>query len=220
MASFTSVSLMSTSSWDNGSGCPIISPSRWNPIVASNLSVIENHDHAASAGESSQSFAAHYFHAIHTQYIEPWFPVSNDGWVIEQNANWPGGGCLSTSTLGAALEYDIYLPTGNISHEFVMYHGTGSAMCFVAACVNGSPIGDVDFLVGTTIFSGYVGPTEVPGGGDFSLTTIVAASTQFTPPASGGCGMHKLRIQTVYKQDNSSGYIARIGYMKVRRITI
>lgn len=145
MATFTSVSLMSTSTWNGPGGSPIISPSRWNALVASNIAVIANHNHAASAGEgASQIFSACYFPIQDVQYIYPWFPTTNNGWVIERDIRWPGGGYMATSSIGAVLEYDVSIYQGR--WNFVMFFFTGSTGGVYAASLGGSPI---VFLLGT-----------------------------------------------------------------------
>lgn len=117
MASYTSVSLMSTSTW-NISGSPIVSPSRWNPLVASNLCVIAFHDHSGSEGEGAASAVnASMFPTLDVQYIWPWFPTSSTCWVARTASNWPGNGYMATSSIGAVLEYDIYMKRTNISGE-------------------------------------------------------------------------------------------------------
>lgn len=211
MATFTSVSLMSTSAWDDGSGCPIVSPSRWNPLVASNLQVIAAHDHSASAGEgASIVFAASYFPVMDVQYIYPWFPVGNASWVIENKTGWPGMGCMSTSNLGAYIEYDLYMRSG--SWELVFIMGSGSAMGILSACIGGSALS----FGASTVADRYATGAEVPGG-SFAYNTANIASINMAPGANSGNGRKILRIQVTSKNANSSGYIGRVGYLKLRR---
>jgi len=217
MASYTSVSLMSTSAWDNANACPVVSPCRWNELVASNLCVIKLHDHAGSAGDGTASIiSASQFPAMDVQYIWPWFPTYNSGWVAEVASTWPGNGRMSTSTLGAVMEYDVYMRPGQ--WELVWMATLGSAMGAVSACIGGSHLTPFsDFTLGGKDFNAG-GAENIDG--DFTADTTTAGSVNFTygPGAEGGLarsGRMKLRFQNVVGQ--STFYENRIGFIKLRR---
>lgn len=225
MATFTSVSLMSTSAWNGPGGSPIISPSRWNALVASNLGVLANHDHSASAGEgASMVFSACYFPSLDVQYIAPWFPVENSGWVLENRVDWPGMGCISTSALGACLVYDIYIRPGTWSFSWVT--GMGGNFGFIAACIGASPIsfelGDMGDGFGTDRYLGGAGASEYvwgPGGAVSGCYTydLTYSQDNITLGANCGNGREKLKIRVTRKNDSSDGYIAKVGYIMLQR---
>ena len=228
MAAFTSVSLMSTSAWNGPGGSPIISPSRWNALVASNLAVYGNHNHAASAGEgASQIFAAINFPSLDVQYIAPWFPVENTGWIAENRTNWPGMGCMSTSTLGAKIVYDVYLRPGRWHISF--YWGGGADGGMLTAC----------FGVGTSTsvipFGEGIQP-YLPDQETWLTCTDRAISDSSTgsisyPFTSGTFGYwlaevyqvpNNGRVKLIIQTKNgtpygASGYVCRIGYMMLHR---
>lgn len=212
MASYTSVSLMSTSAWDNAGACPVVSPSVWNPLVASNLCVIKLHDHAGSAGDGIATIiSASQFPALDVQYFPPWFPTYNSGWVLEVASTWPGNGRMSTSTLGAVLEYDVYMRPGTWNVQWMSTGG--SAMGAMSASIGGSHVtpfsdyvfGGIDcFTAGTETVDGDYSPlfdNEIQG-----------VQFTYTGPKSGRM---KLRFQSVVGQ--STFYQNRIGYIKLRR---
>ena len=235
MAIFTSVSLMSTSAWNGPGGSPIISPSRWNALVASNLAVYGNHNHAASAGEgASQIFAASYFPSLDVQYIYPWFPVENTGWVMENRTYWPGMGCMSTSTLGARIAYDIYLRAGRWHLSF--YWGGGDDGGMLTACWgvgnSTSPIAlgignqpylpDVETWLTCENFGIPDSTNFYAGGVAGSISYPFVAGTNgywlaeiFQVPNNGRL---KLIIQTKNAGFyGASGYVCRIGYIMLHR---
>ena len=195
-----------------------------NPIVASNLLVIANHDHAASAGEgASQIFAASYFPSLDVQYIYPWFPVTSTSWVIENRTNWPGMGCISTSSLGAILEYDIYLRPG--TWKFSILYGTGPSGAFLGMSIGGSPLWQDGVGIGEennewvmdtfTTIEGILYSDITTG----SLTYAPVFAEGTRAMASINSGRYKLRFRVVdgtlgFK---SQGYIARIGYILVQK---
>ena len=219
MASYTSVSLMSTSAWDNANACPVVSPCRWNELVASNLCVIKLHDHAGSAGDGTASIiSASQFPAMDVQYIWPWFPTYNSGWVAEVASTWPGNGRMSTSTLGAVMEYDVYMRPGQ--WELVWIATLGSAMGAVSACIGGSHVTPFsEHVFGGVNFLTAGGPDYIDG--DFTMDGGLAAgsiSFFYGPGADGGVvrsGRMKLRFQNVVGQ--STFFENRIGFIKLRR---
>lgn len=236
MAAFTSVSLMSTSAWNGPGGSPIISPSRWNALVASNLAVYDNHNHAASAGEgASQIFSASHFPSLDVQYIYPWFPITNNGWILETSTSFPGMGQISTSTLGAVLEYDVYIRPG--TWQITILYGYGQGIW--AASLGGSPI---IFSIGGTVldtdgnwamggfsefpdaFGNFYG---TPLGNDLATASYTHDPVFFTTQqsfANIGNGRIKLKFKLIGKNYNNfsssptkEGYIARLGYMMLYR---
>lgn len=225
MPAFTSVSLMSTSAWNGPGGSPIVSPSRWNALVANNLAVIGNHNHTASAGEGASTiFSACYFPSLDVQYIYPWFPVTNTGWVMENRADWPGMGCISTSTLGAILEYDTYIRPG--TWKFSWITGQGANFGKIAACIGSSPIsfqlGDIGDGLGTDRYLAGTGASEYiygPGGAVSGCYTYSLAYNleSITIGANAGNGRTKLKFKVTGKNDDSQGYIIKIGYMMLYR---
>lgn len=214
MATFTSVSLMSTSSWDDAAGCPIVSPCRWNSMVASNIAVLANHNHSASLGEgASTPFAGSLFASMDVQYISPWFPITNVGWTPDLRSTWPGLGCMSTSTLGAVIEYPMYMRPG--TWELVMMTGLGSAMGFISASIGGSAI-NLGGIGGA--LDRYVAGAEIPSG-SVAFSSLFCASINFTLGANSGNGRTTLRINVSAKNDSSTGYIVRLGYMRIYKVS-
>lgn len=232
MAAFTSVSLMSTSAWNGPGGSPIISPSRWNALVASNLAVIGNHNHAASAGEgASQIFSACYFPTQDVQYIYPWFPATNDEWVIKTDARWPGGGYIATSSIGATLTYNISIYQGQ--WKFLMLHFTGSAGGMYAASLGGSPVAfplgsqQVDdewwkscYATEDGINSNIYSSGSIDGTTWLTTDTVsINVNNTFPYVASLlGYGTATLRIETKNKSGlGEGGTEVKIGIMSLRR---
>ena len=212
MASYTSVSLMSTSAWDNANACPVVSPCRWNELVASNLCVIKLHDHAGSAGDGTASIiSASQFPAMDVQYIWPWFPTYNSGWVAEVASTWPGNGRMSTSTLGAVMEYDVYMRPGTWVLQWLST--LGSAMGAVSASIGGSRVTNFEDYVFGGIDFNAAGAESVDG--DYTLGTDNETGNinfSYTGPRSGRM---KLRFENIVGQ--STFYENRIGFIKLRR---
>ena len=236
MASYTSVSLMSTSAWDNAGGCPVVSPSVWNPVVASNLCVLSLHNHSGSAGEGvTTPISSSQFPTMDVQYIWPWFPTLNTCWTPQVASYWPGLGCMATSSIGAVLEYDVYLKRNNANGEvwqldfFVSGGSVSGNEGVLAACLGGiewefpSPGCLLDLLGRTHI---PTSPSFTFGGGVLDYTGSLftrnrSASSTAGSPNEGidGHGRTKLRFKVV-PQYSGSGNQARIGFIKVQRTQV
>ena len=240
MASYTSVSLMSTSAWDNAGGCPVVSPSVWNPIVASNLCVLSLHNHSGSAGEGvTTPISSSQFPTMDVQYIWPWFPTLNTCWTPQVASYWPGLGCMATSSIGAVLEYDVYLKRNNANGEVwqLDFFVSGGS-------VDGAPDGGA--LAGSLggMFIEFAGPgytldlagRELPqspttasftlDGATNNITACIttrnrsASSTTGSPNEGiGGHGRTKLRFKTMPSY-SGSGNEVRIGFIKVQRTQV
>jgi len=195
MATWTAPSLFSTSAWNGPGGSPIISPSRWDALVLANACVLAVHDHSGSAGEGI-AFAASLFPAIDNDQFSPFFPTASTNWSRENRTTWLLMGCVSTSTNGDAISYDVYLRDGTYQLDFLS--GCGSAMGIVVACLNGT------CMTGAS-WDCYKSGAE---------TANVGASVSFT---ASGYGERQLTFAVNGSQVNSTGYIARLNMMSVRR---
>lgn len=196
MAVWTTPSLFSTSAWDGPSGCPIISPSRWEALVLANSCVLAVHDHSGSAGEGV-ALTASLFPAIDNDQFSPFFPTASANWVRENNTSWLLRGCVSTSTNNGTISYDIYLRSGTYQLDFLS--GCGSAMGIVVACLNGTCMAGASWDC-------YKSGAETANAG---------ASVSFT---ASGYGERQLTFAVNGSNVSSTGYIARLNMMSVRRI--
>ena len=133
---------------------------------------------------------------------------------------------MATCSLGAILEYDVYLRSGN--WNISMFYGTESDSGFLAWSISGSPI---TFQIGQGNIDGegvnhcvLGGVTDGVNFSNVAVTGIITYSSEFfegtfTIP-NNTSGRHTLRVRTV---DNilgihTTGYIAKVGYMMLRRL--
>ena len=195
MASWTAPSTISGSKWFGPGSSPIISPSNWDAQVLSNLCVLSVHDHSGSAG-GGVTLAASLFPAIDNDQFSPFFPTASTNWSRENNTNWLLMGIVSTSNNNATIAYDVYLRDGTYQLDFLS--GCGSAMGILVACLNGTCITSASWNL-------YKSDAE---------TANVCAGISFT---ASGYGERQLTFAVNASDASSTGYIARLNMMSVRR---
>ncbi len=215
-------SSVSSSPWYGPGSSPIISPSRWTQQVLNNLCVLALHNHSGSTGEgaSTLSTALQSFTG-QADVISPFFPSASTNWSLFTSTCWPGNGAISTSTNGASITYDVYWGPG--THNVDFFYGKGSSFGIITACVTGnSPVGTNGSI------DGYRTGAELPAIGGCALTNSLAtfsfrvfSQQEFT--ASGcavtgslvGSGRFQLKFAVSGSGASSTGYIARLGYMRI-----
>jgi len=130
---------------------------------------------------------------------------------------------MATSSLGAVLEYDVYLKrkevSGNTWSVTIIGDGGSTATLggAISACIGGVFVGEegqpegkmVLDMAGTTVTSSYTAQGGV-------IDRSVSIFTFNHPEGIKGNGRIKLRIQTVPKPASSIGNEVRLGPMKIQ----
>lgn len=190
---YTAPCAISGAGWDGPSGCPIISPSRWQTMVLDNLCVLALHDHSGSAGEAT-TFATSLFPAIDNDYFSPFFPTGSANWSLNnRTSGWLLLGVANTCTQGATISYDIYLRSGTYQLNFLS--GCNASAAILTCCVNGSSAGTVDLY-------------------DSVSSSNVSGSISFT---ASGAGERQLTFAADTRNASSAGYIAELNLISLRR---
>ena len=191
---YTNPCAISGGQWDGPSGCPIISPSRWQTDVLDNLCALALHNHSGSAGEGGITFVASSFPAIDNDAFSPFFPTASANWSLtNRTSNWLLLGVATTVTQGASISYDVYLRDGTYQLNFLS--GCNSKAAIITCCISGASVGSVDLY-------DSVSSSNVSGSISFSIT---------------GAGERQLTFATDTKNDSSTGYEADINFIAIRR---
>lgn len=220
---YTSPSYIGNAIWNNAAGSPVISPSRWQTQVLDNLCALAAHDHSGcpGAGASTLSSSLVTFGGMR-EVISPFFPSASNGWNLDvPRANWPGGGAMSASTVGASIAYDVYLSPG--IHTVQFFYGKGSAFGIITGCLSGAST-----ISSTSSIDGWKSGTEsAPSGigafsqlGEFRFRVYTAQEQLTLGSAIGndpvGGGRYELKFRVTASGASSTGYGVRLGYMYIQ----
>jgi len=191
MATYTAPSAI-LSKWLNAGGSPVVSPSRWNAMVASNFLIFAEHSHTGSAGDGISACSitpTSTEEAFDTDTFTGYFPIASAAW--NRNSTLAPGTAVSTTSQNSVIQYDIYLRTGSFILSFV--YGKNPQSGIITACIDGASVGSVDTY--------------------FVTTDGCIANIEFD--YSGSSGSKILAFSVEDKNVSSTGYQAILGTISI-----
>lgn len=223
MATFTSVSLVSTSPWYGPSSCPIISPSRWAQQVLDNLCVLALHNHSGSLGEGASTFSA--IANIPTgqqEVINPYWPTASTNWFLQRNTNLYDEFEVGTCTNGASITYSVYLGTG--LHTIQLLYSRSACGGILTGCLSGGS----NLASPSSIDTQASGVRSYPAGslattasGTATMQFRVYTTEEFSASGSAvtgslvGSGKYTLTLKVSGSNASSLGYQAFVHQIKI-----